>query len=123
MSCRNFRNIKAWQLAKTLTLEIYKYTKSFPADEKFGIISQIRRSAASVAANISEGALRNSNKEFLHFLYISRASLAETEFFIEISENLKYLNQEDFKTLDQIRTECSKTLNGLIKSVRNNLES
>ena len=114
---RDFKNIKAWQLADKLTMQIYKLTKDFPKEELYGITSQLRRAAVSVPANIAEGATRNSAKEYLQFLYIAKGSLAEAEYLIHLSHNLGYLTDSDFSHVDIMRTECAKTLYGLISSV------
>jgi four helix bundle protein len=78
---RGFRKIEAWQLADDLVVAVYEATKGFPKDEVYGITSQIRRAATSVAANIVEGAARESAKDSAHFLQIARGSLAETQYF------------------------------------------
>jgi four helix bundle protein len=82
---RNHRNLKAWQEAIALVDALYDVTASFPADERFGLTSQIRRAAVSVPANIAEGFARSGTKELLHFLSISIGSLSELDTLIEIS--------------------------------------
>ncbi|MFQ6082332.1 MAG: four helix bundle protein [Candidatus Aminicenantia bacterium] len=72
---RTFQDLKVWQKSHQLVLEIYKITKKFPKEEKFGLISQFRRSAISIAANIAEGFKRKSNKEYSHFFNMSESSL------------------------------------------------
>ena len=74
---RNYRDLLVWQEAHTLTLEIYKYTKSFPIDEKFGLTSQMRRAAASIAANLAEGCGCRSDKEMSRFIQIAMGSGAD----------------------------------------------
>lgn len=83
----------------------------------FGLTSQIRRAAVSVVANIVEGWSRNSNKEKMHFYYISRGSLTETEFYIDFSYKLKYINNDQFDELSELRKEVARLLAGLIKSL------
>ena len=82
---RDFRKIKAWELADALVISIYAITKSFPKEELYGLCSQIRRSAVSVPSNIAEGAGRNHKKEYLNFLYIAKGSLAELDYLCCLS--------------------------------------
>ena len=118
---RDFRKIKAWKYADDLAVLVYTKTKDFPKDEIYGIISQLRRAVVSVAANIVEGANREHKKEYLQFLYIARASLAETEYLLHLSNRLGYLQDESYEEIDSLREETSKTLFGLIKSVKNEI--
>lgn len=98
----NYKKIIAWKLADDLTVKIYEMTRTFPKEEKFGIISQIRRAAMSVPANIAEGSKRNSIREFLHFLYVARGSLAETEYFLHLSRRLNYLSPKEHTELQNL---------------------
>jgi four helix bundle protein len=113
---KDFRTIKAWQLSDDLTVKIYEVTRKFPREEIYGITSQIRRSSYSVPANIAEGSNRGTGKEYLHFLYIARGSLAETEYFIHLSKRLGYIDEKTYEELNQLREETGATLNGFIKS-------
>jgi len=98
-----------------LASNIYILTKDFPKEELYGLTSQIRRSAVSIPANIAEGAARNSNKEFIQYLYIALGSLSELETELIIAQNIGYLKSNDiFEELIIIR----KMLSGLINSVR-----
>ncbi len=115
---QSYRDLIVWQKSIDLTVEIYKITKNFPSDEKFELISQIRRSASSIPANIAEGQARNSKKEFIHFLGISRGSLAELETFLVLSEKLGYLHFTIYELLAGKCIEINKMLNALLKSLR-----
>lgn len=117
MPVRDYKKIRAYQLANQLVIEIYKETKKYPKEELYGIISQIRRAVVSVAANIVEGANRQHKKEYLNFLYNSRGSLAEVEYFINLSTELEFITAKKQADLMMIHTETSKVLFGLIKSV------
>ena len=117
---RNFKKIKAWQIADKLALDIYKVTKKFPVEERYGIVSQVRRAAVSIPTNIAEGSARNSVKEYLQFLYISKGSLIEVEYLLYLSKNLRYLSMEEYQSIEQSRVECIKTLSGLIGFIVNN---
>jgi four helix bundle protein len=90
----NFRNIKIWSESIDLAEKVYILTKSFPADEKYGLISQMRRSAASIPSNIAEGSSRRSQKEFQHYLSISLGSAFELGTQLELSNRLKMISNE-----------------------------
>jgi len=109
-----YKKLNLFQRADELVILIYKFTKSFPKEETFGLISQMRRAAVSVPANIAEGYSRNNKKERLQFYCISRGSLAEVDYYIELSFKLKYLNEEQYKELIFIRNKTGKMLNGFI---------
>jgi four helix bundle protein len=115
---RDFKNIKAWQYADDLAVLTYSKTKSFPKEELYGITSQLRRAVVSVPANIAEGAGREHKREYLNFLYIARGSIAETEYLLHLANRLKYLQDSDYKKLEETRKETAKTLQGLINSVK-----
>ena len=114
---RNFRNIKAWQLADKFTQEIYQLTKNFPREEVYGITSQLRRAVVSVPCNIVEGATRQHDKEYLQFLYIAKGSLAEAEYLLHLSHQLGFVKNEDFIALNTRCDECTRTLHGLIRVI------
>ena len=114
---RNYKNIKAYKLADKMVMGIYKETKIFPKEELYGLTSQLRRAAVSVTTNIAEGASRKHKKDYLHFLYISRGSVAETEYLLHLANSLGYLDNKRFEKLDALREETAKTLFGLIESV------
>jgi len=115
---RDFRKIEAWQLADDLAVAVYEATKSFPKEEMYGITSQIRRAVTSVAANIVEGASRESAKDYAHFLQIARGSLAETQYFLHLARRLGYLDQERAAELEQAARRVFGCLHGLIQAVR-----
>nr|WP_255346722.1 four helix bundle protein [Synechococcus sp. PCC 7336] len=100
-----------------LAVKIYAATRSFPAEEKFGITSQIRRAATSIPANIAEGQARKTTGEFLQSLGIARGSLAELETFIILSAKLDYLTLTNSENLLNACTEIGKMLRGLMKSL------
>lgn len=101
---------------------MYSKTKSFPKEELYGITSQLRRAVISVPSNIAEGASRGHKREYLNFLYIARGSMAETEYLLHLANRLKYLQESDYKRLEEIRKETAKTLQGLINSVKEEIE-
>ena len=95
----SYRDLIAWQRAKSLALDVYLFTRKFPKDEIYGLTSQMRRAAVSVPSNIAEGKGRYSKKEFLQFLYLARGSLLELETQLLIAHDLEYLDAFTFKTL------------------------
>jgi|SRR3989338_7393461 len=112
-----FKNIKVWQKAHELVLAIYKLTKVFPISERYGLTSQIRRSAASVATNIVEGYKRNSNKDFAHFLDIADCSLEETKYHLLLVHDLGYIDQKDHEDLLKKSDEVGRMLFGFRKKL------
>lgn len=106
--------LKAWKLGHNLALEVYRVTKHFPREELFGLTSQMRRAAVSVPANIVEGSQAQYPKEYRQFLYTSKRSLAELEYFILLANELGYLNQGDFQHLLDLQQEAGRTLHGFI---------
>ena len=114
---RDYKNIKAYQFSDNLVVEVYKVTKKFPKEELYGLTSQLRRAAVSVPTNIAEGASRQHKRDYLHFLYISRGSIAETEYLMHLSNRLGYINNDEFNKINGLKQEAFKTLFGLINSV------
>ncbi len=110
----NYREFKVWQRAIKLTVEIYKISKFFPAEERFGLVSQMRRCAISVPSNIAEGASRKSDKEFAQFLAISNGSICELETQFFVAYELEYLKNEDFERLSDEINQLQKMLYVLI---------
>ena len=114
----SYKDLIVWQKSIALVTEIYKLTKTFPAEEKFGIVNQLNRAVVSIPANIAEGWGRESSKNYLQFLRISRGSLMETETILVISKNLNYIDDENFRMISEKLDETGKILQGLIKGVQ-----
>jgi four helix bundle protein len=114
---RDYKKIKAFQFADELMLMIYQASGCFPKEEMYGLTSQLRRAAISVASNITEGASRQHKRDYLHFLYISKGSLAEIEYMLSAALRLKYIPESNFEILNAKVAETAKTLTGLIQSV------
>ena len=110
---QRFTELLVWQRSHTLTLEIYRLTSRFPNDERFGMISQLRRAALSVPTNIAEGSKRVSRLEFAHFLNIAEGSLAETEYLLMVSRDLRYVSNEQCEDRLTEITQIAKMLHGL----------
>lgn len=115
----NFRNLIVWKRAVELATQVYQKTINFPKTERYGLTSQIRRSAVSISSNIAEGAGRRSNKAFANFLGISYGSACELETQLLIARNLDYLKVEDFEILFNEINEIQKMLYVLEKKQRN----
>src|SRR5438046_7107973 len=96
---RDYTKIEAWRLADDLTVAVYGRTRLFPREEIYGLTSQLRRAAYSVPANIVEGASRKSERDYLHFLYIARGSLSETQYFLHLAQRLGYLSLQEAEVL------------------------
>ena len=113
----NYKDLSVWKKSMTLVEGIYKLTDSFPDNEKFGLVSQLRRAAVSIPSNIAEEAGRNSNKEFKHFLTISVGTLFEVEKQIQIAFRLKFVNEKISENLLKQTSEIQRMMFGLIKSL------
>jgi four helix bundle protein len=110
----HYRNLVAWQKAKSLALNVYRCTRRFPKEEIYGLTSQMRRGAVSVPSNIAEGKGRYSHKDFVHFLYQARGSPLELETQLSIARELEYVDQPLFESLELETEELGRILNGLI---------
>jgi len=103
------KDLDVWKLGIELVIRIYDITSHFSPAEQFGLTSQMQRAAVSVPSNIAEGAARNSEKEYIHFLYISLGSLSELETQLIISEKLGFLNDESiFEEVEKLRRKLLK---------------
>jgi len=114
----HWRDLVVWQKSHALTLLIYKISGSFPADEKYALTSQLRRSCASISTNIVEGQSRNTTKDYINFLYNARGSLEETRYHILLAKDLNYIDIKQFADLENSCAEISKMLNALIKRLK-----
>ncbi|MBN1694066.1 four helix bundle protein [candidate division WOR-3 bacterium] len=92
---KTHKDLEIWNKGIDLVMEIYKSTKNFPDEEKYGLVSQMRRASISYPSNISEGAARNSNAEYIRYVYIALGSLSELETQTIISEKLGYINNTE----------------------------
>lgn len=114
----NIKELKIWNKAIELTVEIYKATEKFPKEETYGLTSQIRRAAVSIPSNISEGAGRNSNNEFRHFLSIANGSSYELQTQLTISNKLDLLNDGTTEALLNKIDEIQKMNYSFQKSIK-----
>lgn len=116
---RTHKDLLVWQKAIELVVDVYGITKDFPKDELYGLTSQIRRAAASIPANIAEGAARQTRKEFMQFIHIARGSLAELETHFIISARLMYSEESKIETIRLKLDEIRRMLSGLLHHCRN----
>lgn len=114
---KSFRDLKVWQKAHELVLEMYKVTKSFPKEEKYRLTTQILRSVSSIPTNIVEGFKRKSIRDQSHFLNLSDSSLEETKYHIILAHDLGYLKEDDFKRLNNLCDEIGRMLYGLNRKI------
>ena len=115
---RDHNKLRAFKLADELALDIYKVTISFPKEEIYGLTSQMRRAAVSVASNIVEGCARESQSEYLRFLGIAFGSLRELHYQFNLSSRLGYLSEKIALMNEQKFVEIEKVLGALIRSIR-----
>jgi four helix bundle protein len=116
---RPHEKLDVWKKAIDFVIDVYKITEDFPKEEKFGLTSQIRRAAVSIAANIAEGAGRKSTKEFLNFLSIAQGSASEVGTELLISQRLNFLTEKDFQSLSVNLDEIGRMITGLSNHLRN----
>ena len=110
---RNYEDLQVWQKAHRLTLTIYRATQCFPSEERFGLTSQIRRSCASIGANLAEGCGRRSDGEMARFVQIAMGSGAELSYHIRLARDLDLLSQPAFETLSSSLSEVMRMLSSL----------
>ena len=116
---KNYKELKVWQKSYILCLDVYKRTGSFPKEEIYGLVSQIRRSAVSVPSNIAEGYGRKTTADYTRFLYIAYGSLCELETQIMLSNDLRFLEPGNLESLRADLSEVERMLKALIKSLEN----
>ena len=115
---KNFRELEVWKLGMEIVVDVYGCTKSFPKEESYGLVSQLRRAAISIPSNIAEGFNRYHNKEYRQFLFIALGSCAELETQIEVCGFLRYIDQENrMRLIDKLDHE-GRMINNLIKCLK-----
>jgi four helix bundle protein len=115
---KGYKALLVWQEAHALVLLIYSCTEKFPKSELFGLTSQLRRAGVSIPANIVEGYARFSRKEFSQFISISLGSLAEVEYYLDLSRDLAYLTKDEYAKLVAQRIIVGKLLYGFSRSIK-----
>jgi four helix bundle protein len=114
---QRFTDLTVWQRSHGLVLQIYKITRGFPSDERFNLVTQIRRAALSVPTNIAEGSKRIGRQDYARFLNIAEGSLAETEYLLLVGRDLGYVEAKSYVASQREIEEISKMLHGLRKAV------
>ena len=117
MKSSDFRELKVWQKAMELTVEVYSLVKLLPSIEAYGLSDQMRRSVVSIPSNIAEGQGRESMKEFIRFLSVARGSLRELSTQLEICERVQYLDSSQTAAAKNMVEEIDKMLNALSNSL------
>ena len=115
---QSYRDLVAWQKAMALVTDVYRVTRGFPGEERYGLTNQLRRAAVSVPSNIAEGQARFSAREFYHFFGTARGSLVEVETQVQIAMNLDYVPEIEGVGLLKKTAELGRILNGLLASIK-----
>jgi len=115
---RDHTKLRAFELADEVAVLVYRVTAGFPREELYGLTSQMRRAAVSIPSNIVEGCARDSQADYLRFLYIAFGSLRELHYQLSLSKRLGFLRNQDSSPLEAKIVETEKVLNGLIRALR-----
>jgi four helix bundle protein len=114
----NIEDLEVFKISHEITLKIYEVTKRFPNEEKYNLISQMRRSASSIPMNLMEGSHRLNRKEYRQFSGIARGSVGELKYQLLLAKDLKYIDENTYKLLRERTEIVSKMLTGLVKSLK-----
>ena len=117
MKIVQFRDLKVWQLGKEIVLDVYRITKQFPREKRYGLMAQMRQAAVSIPSNVAEGFNRVHNKEYRQFLYVALGSCAELDTQVEIARDLGYLDQAKYRPLVEQLDHETRMLRNLIKKL------
>ncbi len=120
ISGSNFKDLEVWQLARQLAVAVYKVSKQFPKDERFGLTEQVRRASVSIASNIAEGHGRRTDGAFIQFVRISLGSLNEVETQLIIASDLAYLSATEIEALEKDIRRLAIKLQNLIAALKSN---
>ena len=119
---QRFTELRVWQRSHALALDVYRITATFPKSEQFGIVSQVRRAAVSIASNIAEGAKRQSRREYVRFLNVAEGSLAETESLLRLCRDLGFADDGVVGVLVKESEDISRMLHGFRRTVERRVE-
>ena len=115
---QDFRNLKVWEKAHILTLDVYRVSKIFPREEMYGLTSQLRRASVSIAANIAEGSCRKGAADFARFLQMAAGSASEVEYHLLLARDLELLKAVDCKRLSDEVVDVKRMLASLLQKLR-----
>ena len=115
---QDFRNLEVWAVAHQLTLNLYRFTKSFPKEELYGLVSQMRRAGISIGSNIAEGCGKYGDADLTRFLQIGMGSASELQYQLLLAHDLGYLGQAEYQHLNSETIRVKKMLSSLIASLR-----
>ncbi len=115
---KDFHKLKVWEISHKLTLNIYQISQNFPKEEIYGLTNQMRRSAASIPSNISEGCGRNSKAETIQFLNIAIGSMCEPEYQLLLSHDLHYINDKSYQDLTGVLVGLRKMTYAFVQRLR-----
>jgi four helix bundle protein len=115
---RDFKSMKVWEKGHALTLAVYRATQSFPSEERYGLVSQMRRSASSIPANIAEGCGRVGDPELARFCQLSFGSATELEYWLLLSRDLGYVDTQRYAAIVESTIEVKRMLGSLLSTLR-----
>jgi len=115
---RDFKELTVWLKAHELVLDIYRHTREFPTDERFGLTAHLRKTATSIGSNIAEGCGRDSDREMARFLIMAAGSASETEYQLRLARDLGYLSHKTHEHLDTQVNHVKRMLNSFIQKLR-----
>lgn len=115
------KKLDVWKLSMELARTVYRLTAGYPVEERFGLVSQVRRAATGIPSHIAEGAARDSNNEFRHFLSIARSSLSEPDTQLDLSRDLGFITEKSSSEIDPLLTRIDKMLYALHQSKKTHL--
>jgi len=118
-----YEELEVYKKAHNFVLETYRVTKTFPKEERYRLIDQLIRAAYSIPSNIAEGNSRNTTKDYINFLYMARGSANEVKYFLLLSKDLEYINEETYSELKSKIEVIIKLLNGLINSLKRRMDN
>lgn len=121
MSVGNYHKLKIWQISMQLVESVYELTLKFPKSEQYGLTSQVRRAAVSMPSNIAEGNVRDSRKEYLHFLSVALGSLAEVETQLQLSSRLGFVSLDEIEEMLDLIQLLARMIRGLQRNIKSKI--
>ncbi len=115
---RDYKKFEVFVLADSLAILVYKFTKNFPEDERYGLTSQVRRASVSIAANIAEGSAKGTRADFVHSLVIALASACELDYELSLAGRLGYLRESEYRELSALSSRTCRALRKFIMAIR-----